>query len=296
MKVRKAVIPAAGLGVRFLPATKTVPKEMLPIVDKPTIQYIVEEAVHAGIEEILVVSSRSKKALEDYFDSSPELEHELEQKGKEDFLKMVREISEMVNLHFVRQKHPRGLGHAIYHAKTFVGNEPFAVLLGDDVFHNPEDPVIGQLMRCHEQYGCSVLGVKEVPSAQISKYGSIAPTWEKRPVYGVGDMVEKPDPKDAPSNVAVLGRYVITPDIFDILERTAPGVGGEIQLTDALCAQAREGRMVGYLFEGKRYDAGDKLGYLEAIVEHALMREDLGPDFAAYLKALVANGMQPPAM
>ncbi|MGI6003897.1 MAG: UTP--glucose-1-phosphate uridylyltransferase GalU [Christensenellales bacterium] len=286
MQIKKAVIPAAGLGVRFLPATKSVPKEMLPIVDKPTIQYIVEEAVACGISEILVITSRNKKSVEDHFDAAPELEMELEQKGREDLLEMVREISDMVQLQFIRQKHPRGLGHAVSHAKSFVGSEPFAVFLGDEIIYHPTRPCIGQLMDVYERYGVSVLGVQPVPGDQVHRYGIIASHWEKPPVYGVTDMVEKPAKEDAPSNLAALGRYVITPDIFDILEHVQPGAGGEIQLTDALKVQARQQKLVAYAFEGKRYDAGEKLGYLKSIVEFALMREDIGEDFAAYIKEL----------
>ena len=288
MKVRKAIIPAAGLGTRFLPATKAQPKEMLPIVDKPTIQYIIEEAVASGIEDIIVVTGRNKRSIEDHFDRSIELELELERSGKDEMLQMVRDISEMANLHYIRQKEPRGLGHAILCAKAFVGHEPFAVLLGDDVVYNDEYPCLRQLMDVYEETGGSVLGCQTVPKEKVSSYGIVASTpTDRERIFKVHDMVEKPAVEEAPSQLAVLGRYVIMPEIFDILEHTAPGRGGEIQLTDALKVLAKEQAMYAYDFMGRRYDVGDKLGYLEATCEYALRREDLREKFMDYLRTIV---------
>lgn len=287
MNLRKAVIPAAGLGTRFLPATKAMPKEMLPIVDKPTLQYIIEEAVESGIQEILIITGRNKKSIEDHFDKSIELELELEKSGKDELLAEVCQISDMVNIHYIRQKEPKGLGHAIYCAKTFVGNEPFVVLLGDDIVHNPKNPCLRQLMGAYEEFGGSILGVQEVATEDVCKYGIVDGELIKDGIYRVNDLVEKPDPKDAPSNVAILGRYIITPAIFGILEHTKPGKGGEIQLTDALKELALREDMYAYVFEGKRYDVGDKLGFLEAMVEFALRREDLRDEFFKYLVKVV---------
>ncbi len=286
-KIRKAIIPAAGLGTRFLPATKAQPKEMLPIVDKPTLQYIIEECVASGIEEILIITGRNKKSIEDHFDKSVELELELEKSGKEEMLKMVRDITDMINIHFIRQKEPRGLGHAIHCAKTFVGEEPFAVLLGDDIVYNDEKPCLKQLIDCYNECGTSVLGVQTVDRSQVNKYGIVGGEQVSDRVYKVSDLVEKPKVEEAPSNVAILGRYIITPRIFEILETTAPGKGNEIQLTDALLTLVKEESMYAYDFEGKRYDAGDKLGYLQATVEYALRRPELKDDFMAYLKTIV---------
>ena len=285
-KIRKAIIPAAGLGTRFLPATKAQPKEMLPIVDKPTIQYIIEEAVASGIEEILIITGRSKKCIEDHFDKSVELELELEKSGKEEMLKMVREISDMVDIHFIRQKEPRGLGHAISCAKTFVGNEPFAVLLGDDIVYNEGKPCLKQLIDCYDEYKTSVLGVQTVAAKDVNKYGIVNGIHIEDRVYKVKGLVEKPPVEEAPSNVAILGRYIITPQIFKILEETKPGKGGEIQLTDALLKLIDEEAMYAYDFEGTRYDVGDKLGFLKATVEYALRREDLRDGFIEYLNTL----------
>ena len=285
-KIRKAIIPAAGLGTRFLPATKAQPKEMLPIVDKPTIQYIIEEAVASGIEEILIITGRSKKCIEDHFDKSVELELELEKNGKEQMLKMVREISDMVDIHFIRQKEPRGLGHAISCAKTFVGNEPFAVLLGDDIVYNEGKPCLKQLIDCYDEYKTSVLGVQTVEAKDVNKYGIVNGIHIEDRVYKVKGLVEKPPVEEAPSNVAILGRYIITPQIFKILEETKPGKGGEIQLTDALLKLIDEEAMYAYDFEGTRYDVGDKLGFLKATVEYALRREDLRDGFIEYLNTL----------
>jgi UTP--glucose-1-phosphate uridylyltransferase len=282
MKVRKAIIPAAGLGTRFLPATKAQPKEMLPIVDKPTLQYIIEEAVESGIEEILIITGRNKKSREDHFDKSIELELELETKGKYDLLAEVRRISDMVNIHYIRQKEPKGLGHAIYCAKSFIGDEPFAVLLGDDIVY-ADKPCLKQMIEAYDEYKTSVLGVQEVAKEDVCKYGIVDGEHIEGRVYRVKDLVEKPTVEDAPSNVAILGRYIINPAIFEILEHTKPGKGGEIQLTDALKELAQQEAMYAYSFEGRRYDVGDKQGFLEATVEFALRREDLREEFLKYL-------------
>ena len=286
-KIRKAIIPAAGLGTRFLPATKAQPKEMLPIVDKPTLQYIIEECVASGIEEILIITGRNKKSIEDHFDRSVELEMELEKSGKEEMLKMVREISDMVNIHFIRQKEPRGLGHAILCAKTFVGNEPFAVLLGDDVVYNDNKPCLKQLIDCYEEYKTSVLGVQTVEPQDVNKYGIVGGLHIEDRVYKVKNLIEKPSVEEAPSNVAILGRYIITPKIFEILENTKPGKGNEIQLTDALLELIKHEAMYAYDFEGRRYDVGDKLGFLQATVEYALRKEELRDGFIEYLKTII---------
>lgn len=286
-KIRKAIIPAAGLGTRFLPATKAQPKEMLPIVDKPTLQYIIEECVASGIEEILIITGRNKKSIEDHFDRSVELEMELERSGKTEMLEMVREISDMVNIHFIRQKEPRGLGHAILCAKTFVGDEPFAVLLGDDVVYNDEKPCLKQLIDCYGEYKTSVLGVQTVAHEDVSKYGIVGGLHIEDRVYKVKNLVEKPSVEEAPSNVAILGRYIITPRIFEILEETKPGKGGEIQLTDALLQLLKEEAMYAYDFEGRRYDVGDKLGFLQATVEYALRKPELRESFMEYLRSIV---------
>ena len=286
-KIRKAIIPAAGLGTRFLPATKSQPKEMLPIVDKPTIQYIIEEAIASGIEEILIITGRSKKCIEDHFDKSVELELELEKSGKKEMLKMVRDISNMVDIHFIRQKEPKGLGHAINCAKTFVGDEPFAVLLGDDVVYNDEEPCLGQLIKCFNEYKTSVLGVQTVSEADVDKYGIVDCIHIEDGVYKVKGLVEKPEKEAAPSNVAILGRYIITPKIFELLEKTKPGKGGEIQLTDALLSLLKEEAMYAYDFKGRRYDVGSKQGFLEATVEYALRRPELKDEFEAYLKSII---------
>jgi UTP--glucose-1-phosphate uridylyltransferase len=282
MKVRKAIIPAAGLGTRFLPATKAQPKEMLPIVDKPTLQYIIEEAVNSGIEEILIVTGRNKKSIEDHFDKSIELELELEAKGKHDLLDEVRKISDMVNIHYIRQKEPKGLGHAIYCAKSFIGDEPFAVLLGDDIVH-ADKPCLKQMIEVYEQYRTSILGVQKVPNKDVSKYGIVDGIQLENGLYKVKGLVEKPAVEDTPSDVAILGRYIINSKIFKILEHTRPGKGGEIQLTDALTELAKQEPMYAYHFEGKRYDVGEKQGFLEATVEFALRREDLRERFLEYL-------------
>ena len=285
-KIRKAIIPAAGLGTRFLPATKAQPKEMLPIVDKPTIQYIIEEAVASGIEEILIITGRSKKCIEDHFDKSVELELELEKSGKEEMLKMVSDRTDIVDIHCIRLKDPKGVRHAISCAKTFVGNEPFAVLLGDDIVYNEGKPCLKQLIDCYDEYKTSVLGVQTVEAKDVNKYGIVNGIHIEDRVYKVKGLVEKPAVEEAPSNVAILGRYIITPRIFKILEETKPGKGGEIQLTDALLNLMNEEAMYAYDFEGTRYDVGDKLGFLKATVEYALRREDLRDGFIEYLNTL----------
>lgn len=285
MNVKKAIIPAAGLGTRFLPATKAQPKEMLPIVDKPTIQYIIEEAVEAGIQDIIVVTGRNKRSIEDHFDRSIELEFELEKGEKQEMLAMVREISEMANIHYIRQKEPRGLGHAILAAKHFIGGEPFAVLLGDDVVISKQ-PCLGQMLDVFKEYQTSILGVQTVPHEVVDKYGIIAGKQVDERVYKVNDMVEKPSMEEAPSNVAVLGRYIITPEIFRFLETQDAGKGGEIQLTDALKRLAKEQAMYAYDFKGHRYDVGSKVGFIQANIEFALRREELKDEMTEYLKRL----------
>jgi len=288
MKVKKAVIPAAGLGTRFLPATKAQPKEMLPIVDKPTIQYVVEEAVAAGIEEILIITGRNKRAIEDHFDYSVELEHLLEKKNRLDDLHNTRAISEMADIFYVRQKEPLGLGHAVLCAAKFVREEPFAVLLGDDIIYS-QVPCIGQLIKAYEARGGSVLGVQPVPPSEVYKYGIVNPQETGESLVRVKSLVEKPPLKAAPSRLAVLGRYIIDPAVFSLLEQTAPGAGGEIQLTDALNALAQQQAVWAYIFEGRRYDVGDRQGFLEATVEYALRREELAEEFKAYLMRLLCG-------
>lgn len=286
MKVKKAIIPAAGLGTRFLPATKAMPKEMLPIVDKPTIQYIIEEAVAAGIEEILIITGRNKKPIEDHFDKAIELELNLEKGGKQDLLDIVNESTNMANIHYIRQKEPKGLGHAVSCAKAFVGNEPFAVMLGDDIVDS-EVPCLKQLIEAYEEKNATILGVQEVKKENVNKYGIVKGLKVSDRTYKVEDLVEKPKVEEAPSNVAILGRYIITPEIFNILENTKPGKGGEIQLTDALKTLISKEEMYAYVFEGRRHDVGDKLGFLQATVEYALKREDLKEEFKNYLKDIV---------
>lgn len=285
-KIRKAIIPVAGFGTRFLPATKAMPKEMLPIVDKPTIQYIAEEILESGIDQILIISGHAKRAIEDHFDSSPELESHLYEHGKMSVLKEIRKISS-IKIHYVRQQYMRGLGDAILCAKDFVDGEPFGVILGDDVVYHPEKPALKQLMEQYEQTGGTVIGCQCVALKRVSAYGIIAgKEINDKGLLKVDDMIEKPSISEAPSRVAALGRYVITPEVFEVLEQTAPGKGGEIQLTDALRVMAHAGNVYAYCFEGKRYDTGDKLGFLKATVEYALRRDDLGDDFHTYLKNL----------
>ena len=288
-KIRKAVIPAAGFGTRFLPATKATPKEMLPIVDKPTIQYIVEEALQSGIEEILIISGHAKRAIEDHFDTNPGLEMHLESHGQESLLKMVRSISE-INIHYIRQKHMRGLGDAILCARSFIDDEPFAVLLGDDVVYNETNPALRQMIDIYNDLGATILGCQEVPQEKVSAYGIVAGVpVEGKNVLRVTNMIEKPSVEEAPSRTAVLGRYIITPDVFEVLARTEPGKGGEIQLTDAIQTMASREAVYAYCFEGKRYDVGDKLGFLKATVEYALRRPELGEPFRKYLKDLMTK-------
>ncbi len=288
MKVRKAVIPAAGLGTRFLPATKAQPKEMLPVVDKPTLQYIIEEVVQSGIEEILIITGRNKSPVEDHFDRSVELELELERKGQLALLAEVKAIADLAEIHYIRQKEPRGLGHAIAYARSFVGEEPFAVLLGDDLVH-ARNPCLKQLLEAHERYQGTILGVQEVAREAVSRYGIIDGEQVAEGVYRVKKLVEKPNPEEAPSRVAILGRYIISPAVFEILARTGPGKGGEIQLTDALDELARKKEVYAYIFEGRRYDVGSKQGFLEATVEYALRREELRGQFLNYLREVVAE-------
>lgn len=283
MKIRKAIIPAAGLGTRFLPATKAQPKEMLPIVDKPTLQYIIEEAIASGIEEILIITGRNKTSIENHFDKSVELELELEKKGKTELLEMVRDISDMVNIHYIRQKEPLGLGHAVGCAKSFIGNEPFAVLLGDDIIDS-EEPCLAQLIRAYEKTNSIILGVQSVDKNDVYKYGIIDIESKDDRLYKVKDMVEKPNVSEAPSNVAILGRYILTPDIFEILEKQAPGKGGEIQLTDAIEYMLKSHHIYAYEFIGNRYDVGDKLGFIKATIDFALKREELRDDLLEILK------------
>lgn len=283
-RIRKAVIPAAGYGTRFLPVTKAIPKEMIPIVDKPVIQYIVEEALQSGIEEILIITGHGKRAIEDHFDTHIDLELQLRQQGKDQLLHLVQDISS-INIHYIRQKHMRGLGDAIRCAESFIDNEPFAVLLGDDVVYNPEQPALKQMMDAFSRLGATMLGCQEVPQELVSRYGIVQgqPTDDDRVVKLI-DMVEKPAVDEAPSRLAALGRYILTPDIFEILRRVQPGKGGEIQLTDALRLMADREAVYAYTFSGRSYDTGNKLGFLKATVEYALRREDLGDAFREYLR------------
>jgi UTP--glucose-1-phosphate uridylyltransferase len=286
MPVRKAVMPVAGLGTRFLPATKAQPKVMLPVVDTPSIQYVVEEAVRAGITDILIVTGRDKRSIEDHFDRSVELEHFLESRGKFDELKMVREISDMATIHYIRQKDPLGLGHAVSLAEQHVGTEPFAVLLGDDLIH-PSVPLLPEMLRVHARYGRNVIAVQDVAHEDIGFYGSVEPEFVDEHLARVLSIVEKASPDEAPSDLAVIGRYVLTHDIFDALREIEPGSGGEFQLTDAINVLAKEQAVYAYRFDEGRYDVGNKLDYLKATVEFALEHEDVGEDFRRYLRELV---------
>jgi UTP--glucose-1-phosphate uridylyltransferase len=288
MKIRKAIIPAAGLGTRFLPATKAQPKEMLPIVDKPAIQYIIEEAIASGIEDIMIVTGRNKRAIEDHFDKNVELEMILEEKGSTELLNIVKSVSNLADVHYIRQKQPLGLGHAVLCARKFIGDEPFAVLLGDDIIVN-DPPCLKQMMDVYEQTGSSVVAVQKVPWEDVNKYGIVSPVESSSSYVYVNDLVEKPDREQAPSNMAVIGRYIISPEIFTILESQPPGRSGEIQLTDALRVLNQAHKIVAYPFQGKRYDVGDKLGFIEATIEFALDRPDLQADVRAYIKSLVSN-------
>lgn len=286
-RIRKAVIPTAGLGTRFLPATKAQPKEMLPILDKPTIQFIVEEAVASGIEAIIMVTGRNKRAIEDHFDRSIELELFLEKKENTEFLSMVKDISRMANIFYVRQKEALGLGHAVYCARKFIGNEPFAVLLGDDIIRS-EVPCLRQMIDVYERYGASVVGVQEVPLGDTGKYGIVDGVYKDNRIFKARDLVEKPSPEDAPATrLAIMGRYILNPEIFEVLENLEPGKGGEIQLTDGLRKLNMFQEIMAYEFEGRRYDAGDKLGFIQATIEYALLNESVSSELKAYLHDLV---------
>ncbi|MGD6961099.1 UTP--glucose-1-phosphate uridylyltransferase GalU [Fictibacillus phosphorivorans] len=274
MKVRKAIIPAAGLGTRFLPATKAMPKEMLPIVDKPTIQYIVEEAIASGIEDIIIVTGKGKRAIEDHFDHAFELEQNLFEKGKTELLEKVKYSSQMADIHYIRQKEPKGLGHAVWCARKFIGDEPFAVLLGDDIVQ-AEKPCLKQLIEQYEKTGSSIIGVQEVPEDQTSRYGIIDPITKQGNLYGVNHFVEKPKLGTAPSNLAIMGRYILTPEIFTHLENQETGAGGEIQLTDAIQKLNTFQRVFAYTFDGKRYDVGEKLGFIMTTIEFALKDKEI---------------------
>jgi UTP--glucose-1-phosphate uridylyltransferase len=286
MKVRKAVIPAAGLGTRFLPATKAQPKVMLPVIDVPAIQLVVEEAARAGIDDVLIVTGRGQRAIEDHFDRNLELERFLEDKQKFDELKRIRQISDMAEVHYIRQKEALGLGHAVSVAQAHVGDEPFVVMLGDDLIH-PSEPLLGEMLRAHDTFGRSVIAAMEVSKQEISMYGCIQPEPFEEDLVRILSIIEKPSPEEAPSNLAVIGRYVLTPEIFDALRRTTPGRGGEIQLTDAINLLAQEQAVYAYRFEGRRFDVGNPFDYLKATVELGAERDDLGPEFRAWLAQYV---------
>ncbi|MDQ0198790.1 UTP--glucose-1-phosphate uridylyltransferase GalU [Neobacillus ginsengisoli] len=286
MKVRKAIIPAAGLGTRFLPATKAMPKEMLPIVDKPTIQYIVEEAVESGIEDIIIVTGKGKRAIEDHFDNSFELEQNLYEKGKFALLDEVQKSSKLVDIHYIRQKEPKGLGHAIWCARKFIGDEPFAVLLGDDIVQ-ADKPCLRQMMDQYERYNASILGVQTVEESEVSRYGIVDGNFINERFYSVNSLVEKPKQEEAPSNLAILGRYILSPKIFEILGKQEPGAGGEIQLTDAIAALNLYEAVYAYDFEGVRYDVGEKMGFIQTSIEFALQRDDLRNQLLDYLSSVL---------
>jgi UTP--glucose-1-phosphate uridylyltransferase len=286
MKVKKAIIPAAGLGTRFLPATKAMPKEMLPIVDKPTIQYIIEEAIESGIEDIIIVTGKGKRAIEDHFDHSFELEQNLFDKGKFELLDEVQKASKMVDIHYIRQKEPKGLGHAIWCARKFIGNEPFAVLLGDDIV-TAEKPCLKQMMEQYERYNASILGVQTVPNHEVSRYGIVDGSCIGERFYSVNSLVEKPKQEEAPSNLAIMGRYILNPRIFDILSNQKPGAGGEIQLTDAIAVLNEYEAVYAYDFDGTRYDVGEKFGFIQTTIEFALQREDLRCQLLDYLAGVL---------
>ncbi|MBO0603454.1 UTP--glucose-1-phosphate uridylyltransferase GalU [Sporosarcina sp. E16_3] len=286
MKIKKAIIPAAGFGTRFLPATKAQPKEMLPIIDKPTIQYIVEEAVASGIEEIIIVTGKGKRSIEDHFDYAPELEQNLLKKGKIDLLNKVRHSANLANIHYVRQKEPLGLGHAVWCARHFIGNEPFAVLLGDDIVRS-KTPCLKQLMNVFDETGSSVVGVKQVPWNDTQRYGIIDPGLQQDRRYEVRNLVEKPSPEAAPSNLAIVGRYILTPEIFTFLSQHAIGAEGEIQLTDAIQQLNQIQNVYAYDFEGKRYDVGEKVGFVKTTIDFALFDEDIRSELIAYMKEVV---------
>lgn len=286
MKVRKAIIPAAGLGTRFLPATKAMPKEMLPIVDKPTIQYIVEEAIESGIEDIIIVTGKGKRAIEDHFDNSFELEQNLFEKGKFELLNEVQKSSKMVDIHYIRQKEANGLGHAIWCARKFIGNEPFAVLLGDDIVQ-ADKPCLKQMIEQYDRYKSSIIGVQSVSVDEVSRYGIVDGKEIHDRLYSVNNVVEKPKKDDAPSNIAIMGRYILSSRIFGILENLKPGAGGEIQLTDAIAELNRNEAVYAYNFEGIRYDVGEKLGFIKTTLEFALQRQELRQELLDYLRGLI---------
>lgn len=287
-KVRKAIIPAAGLGTRFLPATKAMPKEMLPIVDKPTIQYIVEEAIASGIEDIIIVTGKGKRAIEDHFDVAPELEQNLTEKGKLELLEKVQYSSNIADIHYIRQKEPKGLGHAVWCARNFIGDEPFAVLLGDDIVQS-EIPCLKQLINIYEETRSSVIGVQHVPNEETHRYGIIDPATQDGRRYQVQNFVEKPAKGTAPSNLAIMGRYILTPEIFMFLDRQETGAGGEIQLTDAIQKLNQIQRVFAYDFEGKRYDVGEKIGFVKTTIDFALQNEELRDEILSFLKEIVIN-------
>ncbi|MGI9862164.1 UTP--glucose-1-phosphate uridylyltransferase GalU [Moorella naiadis] len=288
--IQKAIIPAAGWGTRFLPATKAQPKEMLPIVDKPAIQFIVEEAVNAGVEDILIITGKNKRAIEDHFDRSLELEDLLREKDKGELLALVERIADLADIHYIRQKEQLGLGHAVYCARKFIGQEPFAVLLGDDIIVNTPS-CLEQMLAVYEEVKAPIVAVQEVPREEVNRYGVIAPLEIDGPLIQVKDLVEKPQPAEAPSNLAVIGRYLLVPEIFPLLEMVQPGAGGEIQLTDALRLLASQDLVYAYRFQGKRYDIGDKLGFLQATVEFALARPDLAGPFREYLAGIISSAL-----
>jgi len=281
-KIRKAIIPAAGLGTRFLPVTKSMPKEMLPIIDKPVIHYVVEEAIDAGIDDIIIITGRGKRAIEDYFDASPELEMRLKDQKKNDILKRLKKISDFPGIHYVRQKEPNGLGDAILKAEKHIGNEPFAVLLGDDIIANSQS-CTGQLMSVFSRFHASVISVELLPPEKISSYGIIKGSMIEPDIFAIQDIIEKPTPDLAPSNLGAVGRYIFVPEIFDCLKRTPPGVGNEIQLTDAIRLLLKEQPVYAYKFQGKRYDTGDKLGYIETIIDFALKDPHLQKNLKKFL-------------
>lgn len=290
MKVRKAIIPAAGLGTRFLPATKAMPKEMLPIVDKPTIQYIVEEAIESGIEDIIIVTGKGKRAIEDHFDNSFELESTLREKGKLSLLQEVQKPSKLVDIHYIRQKEPKGLGHAIWCARKFIGDEPFAVLLGDDIVQS-EKPCTRQMIELYNRYRSSILGVMTVSDDEVSRYGIVDGKKHDENFYAVKNLVEKPVQEDAPSNLAIMGRYILSPRIFDILSNQKPGAGGEIQLTDAIAKLNEYEAVYAYEFEGQRYDVGEKIGFIKTTIEFALQHEELKEDLLVYLQNVLNKNL-----
>ncbi|ULT56784.1 UTP--glucose-1-phosphate uridylyltransferase GalU [Neobacillus drentensis] len=285
-KVRKAIIPAAGLGTRFLPATKAMPKEMLPIVDKPTIQYIVEEAIASGIEDIIIVTGKGKRAIEDHFDFAPELEQNLKEKGKTELLEKVQYSSKLADIHYIRQKEPKGLGHAVWCARNFIGDEPFAVLLGDDIVQS-ETPCLRQLMDVFEETSSSVIGVQTVPNEETHRYGIVDPSIQEGRRYQVNNFIEKPKPGTAPSNLAIMGRYILTPEIFMFLEQQQTGAGGEIQLTDGIQKLNQIQRVFAYDFDGKRYDVGEKIGFVKTTIDIALQDSDLRPELLNYLETVM---------